>query len=491
MARGSTKLTTGRYDDHELEQLKRNISLLHLCAERGIELKPHGTHDYVGRCPLHEEDEPSFIVTPAKNLWHCMGCDKGGSVIDLVMELDGLEFKQAVEHLITSTGLVTMGTAIEAASTSAQGYGGPLERKTLPSERVNSLLERTLAVYEKNFAACPEGKQYLESRGINDGALFTKHRIGYSNGKLSDILPGNGGVRDDLKTIGVLLDDQRERFADCVVFPVFDTEGLLTTLYGRHVDKPSTSNSTTRQPDRKHYFLPNRSTGLWNATILKTYADIILVESAIDGLSVEMAGFPNVVAIQGTNGLSEANIELLTAQGVQKITLLLDGDEAGGRAVAKLRPRLEAAGLAVTVKALPEEHDPNSYLQANGAEALKSFLISSAWTPSELPTPKPASPDPAKRAGGEGDQVPGDPSSPCPRVLEAGRPGGESSLNMTYGLRTYHVLGLEKGPASSEPRFALNMQASCTLTRSTSTRRARGASLPKTCAGSSMNHRKP
>ncbi len=88
-----------KYDDAELAQLKQNVSILHVCAAHGIELTRHGSGDMKGRCPFHDEDEASFIVTPSKNLWHCMGCDAGGSVIDLVMQLDGITFREAVDQL--------------------------------------------------------------------------------------------------------------------------------------------------------------------------------------------------------------------------------------------------------------------------------------------------------------------------------------------------------------------------------------------------------
>ena len=127
-----------KYADADLEQLKRNVSILHVCAAHGIELKPHGTADYVGRCPFHEDGEPSFVVTPGKGLFHCMGCDKGGSVIDLVMALDGLTFRQAVDQLMTSTGLVSRGT--EATK---QKKPKP-EKPTVAPERAAALLERAL-----------------------------------------------------------------------------------------------------------------------------------------------------------------------------------------------------------------------------------------------------------------------------------------------------------------------------------------------------------
>jgi len=427
-----------KYDDAELDQLKQNVSILHVCAAHGIELKPHGTADHVGRCPFHDEDEASFIVTPGKNLWHCMGCDKGGSVIDLVMQLDGLTFREAVDQLMTSTGLVSRGTAAKQKTTEP-----PQELPEKPAvapERAAALIERAVTIYEKNLSESDDARAYLDGRGITDAGLLTRHCAGYCNGKLSEILPGNGGVREDLAAVGILLTPKkegttpkRERFAGCVVFPVLDVDGNLTTLYGRH----------TGTGNKRHVFLPGRSTGLWNAPAMKTSSELIVVESVLDALSVEVAGFPNVVAAQGTNGLHDADIADMKQHGVSAVTLLLDGDEAGANACGKLRPRLEAQGIAVTVKALPADQDPNSYLQEHGAEALARFLASDVWhatpepigeggTPSELATPEPVPDGVSTRAADASGQAPGTSSA--------------DGLAVTYGLRTYNVLGLDKGP---------------------------------------------
>src|SRR5271154_7380651 len=88
-----------RIPENEIERIKREIDLVALVRSKGIELKRHGGKDLAGRCPFHEDDTASFIVTPVKNLWHCMGCGKGGSVIDFAMAYDGLSFRHAFEVL--------------------------------------------------------------------------------------------------------------------------------------------------------------------------------------------------------------------------------------------------------------------------------------------------------------------------------------------------------------------------------------------------------
>ena len=96
-----------RIPEEEIAELKRNVPLVELCRQRGLVLESHGSKDVKCRCPFHDDKEASFIVTPEKNLFHCMGCGVGGSVIDLVMKLDGLSFRHAVEVLRTNPAALT------------------------------------------------------------------------------------------------------------------------------------------------------------------------------------------------------------------------------------------------------------------------------------------------------------------------------------------------------------------------------------------------
>jgi DNA primase catalytic core len=495
------------FEDDDLQRLKKNTSIEALCRERGIELKKHGSRDLIGLCPFHEDKKPSFVVTPEKNLFHCLGCDAGGSVIDLVMKLDGLDFRQAVDKLLVSSPAIRRAADAPPKSKPTSCPAKLPERSGVPPERARQLLERIVSIYTKTFSEVPDGRKYLEGRGITNAGLFIQYRTGFSNGTLCNLLPKDGPLKEELKTIGILLDNGHERFAGCDVFPVLDADGHITTLYGRF----------TGDGHKRHVFLPDRSTGLWNVAAVKTHSEIILVESVIDGLSVMMAGHRNVIAIQGTNGLDETDIRTLKTHGVQLITLLLDGDDAGGKAAARLRPRLEAAGLTVTVKALPAVHDPNSYLVAEGAETFARFLASDAWTPSEMqPAARPAcaaadaagrptdfipeGQDPASRSrfaeqatAGNSTRAKGEtlsgssgtfsqsedreappPAGPAlsssngpalsssngPVAAESGngtrfgsqgdglalRSLGEVGLTVTYGVRKYRIMGLEKGP---------------------------------------------
>ena len=388
-----------------------------VATARGINLIKQG-NDFVACCPFHQEQSPSFHITPVKNLFHCFGCGAAGSVIDFVMRLDGIPFKEAVNKLMIESGMVQRGKDMPPAEIK------PVEPvKTAPvltPERANVLLDRVIAIYIKNLQEGTEGKAYLEKRGITDRNLWTHHRLGYSNGKLIEILPKEGSIWDELKELGILLSNGQERFAGCVVFPVTNSDGNLATLYGRY----------TGEGDKRHLYLPGRPTGLWNAPALKTYAHIILVESILDALSVMMAGSQNVLSIQGTQGLNNEDIATFGSYGVQRITLLMDGDEPGRIAAEKLKALLAAHRCeAIT---LPEDHDPNSYLVACNATKLGEVLAHGHQ---------------AHGHQAHGHQAQGNPVEPEVQPQTENNvqpmPGGFAVI---LGVRRYEIRGLEKGP---------------------------------------------
>ncbi len=395
--------TCSRIRDEDLQQLKEEMAISEVCRLRGIELTKHGSKDLIGLCPFHDDEKPSFIVSPAKNLFHCMGCGEAGSVIDLVIKLDGVPFREAVGRLSDAMATVRKKKVFV-----------PEDRNQIriSPERTRKLLERVVDVYEKAFEESPKGLAFLEKRGLKEGGLFAPYRIGFSDGRLTEMLPGDERLKKELYALGILLESGRERFAGCVVVPVFDANGLLTTLYGRF----------TGGGNKRHVFLPNRPKGVWNASAMKNYPDLILVESVIDALSVMSAGFPHVMAVQGTHGLNDEQIRSMREAGAQSVTLLLDGDEAGKTAAKRLKEKLDSS-FSCSLITLPGDHDPNSYLQAFGSEGLAEFLQVAAESGSEPST---------VRAGGGAERT--------PAISSDG-----TVFRVACGLRRYEVRGLEKG----------------------------------------------
>jgi len=375
------------------EEIKRSIDLADYVRSFGIELKPHGKNNLKGLCPFHDDHNPSLIITPSKQLFNCPVCNKGGDLFKFAEYYHNVDFKAAKEILEES--LPNFSAPRPPCRAIANGDGGsPLvPRSALSPERANQLLEKVISFYEKTFADVPEGREYLESRGITDAGLYSTHRIGYCNGTLTNILPSSRGeskkvdIHDELKELGILFDNNHERFTGCVIVPVFDSEGNVVTPYGRDVSE-SDRKPLDKAQGRKHMFLPGRSKGLWNVSSIKTYPNIILVESIVDGLSAQMAGHHNIIALNGNNSFNNGEIDLLREHGVQSVTFLLDGDEAGQKAMTQLVGKLNGH-FTLNPVTLSGNHDPNSYLIEHGAEKLNDLLTDtcqSAGPPTTAPS---------------------------------------------------------------------------------------------------------
>ncbi|MBF0227569.1 MAG: toprim domain-containing protein [Desulfobacterales bacterium] len=238
----------------------------------------------------------------------------------------------------------------------------------IPENKFQQLVSRALEIYEKNFTESAQARKYLESRGITNQNIIAKHKIGFCSGKLKDTLSTD--VKLDLRNIGILYKNDVERFFDHLIIPIFDMDGRIITIYGRHINQ------------KRHSFLPDRPTGIWNIKALKLYPEIFIVESPICGLTLESIGFPNVVAINGVNGLSENDVKFFKTFKTQKIILLLDGD-APGRNTAKRLKEEKLSGFNVEIRNLPDGHDPNSILVQFGKEKLVELINPASDTDSK------------------------------------------------------------------------------------------------------------
>ncbi len=155
-----------RIPDEVIERLKQEISLQRLAEAQGITLKKHG-QDMIGLCPFHDDNDPSLVITPENNLWHCLGvCQSGGSVIDWVMKLEGVSFRHAVELL--------MNDYLPSANAT-----GKVKRSTVPrfstsimsDSEDQQLLNRVIDYYHQTLKQNPDALAYLEKRGITNTAI--------------------------------------------------------------------------------------------------------------------------------------------------------------------------------------------------------------------------------------------------------------------------------------------------------------------------------
>ena len=155
-----------RIPEDEVERLKREVSVQRLAEARGIKLHRHGA-DLLGLCPFHDDRNPSLVITPAKNLWHCLGaCNEGGTVIDWVMKANGISFRHAVE-LLREDHLPLAAAPIQPVK---HGTVRKLPPPVARDADDRELLLQVVSYYSETLKQSPEAMRYLESRGLQSAA---------------------------------------------------------------------------------------------------------------------------------------------------------------------------------------------------------------------------------------------------------------------------------------------------------------------------------
>ncbi len=212
-----------RFTDQQIDRLKQDISLQRLIESQSIKLKKHGK-DLIGLCPFHDDHDPSLVITPDKNLWHCLGaCQCGGSVIDWVMKSEGVSFRHATE-LLRNDYHPSLVASSSKPLTGAQPPGAPVYRASLHIKRSRTkkivtpfqrdtddqkLLNQVIDYYHQTLKQSPEAQAYLEKRGLIHPELIDTFKLGFANRSLGYRLPrketkDGAAIRGQLQRIGLL-----------------------------------------------------------------------------------------------------------------------------------------------------------------------------------------------------------------------------------------------------------------------------------------------
>lgn len=168
-----------RIAEAELERLKSEVSVQRLAEARGVELRRHGA-DLVGRCPFHADKTPSLVITPSKNLWHCLGaCRAGGTVIDWVMKAEGVSFLHAVELLRADAPLT------HAPAPTVRKLPLPVT----PNADDEAVLQQVVDYYHQRLKQTPDALEYLKSRGLESAEAVAHFKLGFADRTLGLRLP--------------------------------------------------------------------------------------------------------------------------------------------------------------------------------------------------------------------------------------------------------------------------------------------------------------
>jgi DNA primase len=474
-----------RIPDTELERLKREVSLARLIEAQGLALISQGK-DLACRCPWHEgDDTPSCIVSPKTNLWHCFGCDAGGSVIDWVMRRHKVSFRHACELLAKQhPALAAASSASTAPAAAVKLSAGKL--RTAQSFSLGAgdqeLLDQVIDFYHTTLKSSPEALGYLEKRGLGSMELIEHFRLGYANRTLAYRLApkqykAGAEMRTALQQVGISRDSGHEHFNGSIVVPLFGSDSndpAARPVVGAYARKLL---DNLRAGTPKHLYLPGPHRGVFNREGLEGQPEIILCEALLDALTFWAAGYRNVTSCYGVNGMTDELLGALKSCGAQRILIAFDRDEAGDRGAEALSKRLTAEGLDCFRLLFPKGMDANAYAcTVKPAEKSLGVVIRSAqWMGqgvkpaithavsvihTEAPTetdeqttsvetvlPLAASSCAAPDGGVEVESLPTLPeppaaAMPAPPEPEPETQADERQIMLTFGERRYRVRGL-------------------------------------------------
>jgi DNA primase len=351
-----------RYPQTFIDDLKRQADIVRVVQDY-VQLKKKGAN-WMACCPFHKEKTPSFSVSPAKEIFYCFGCHKGGTVFNFVMEIERVSFPEAIKLVAEKSG-VPLPKLIDDSR---------FEARRQESDQVIELNKWALEWWEQQLESSAEGRiarDYLKRREITDETQKT-FRLGYaldSWDALSIYLRQKGATQEQIEKSGLVVKKDEggsyDRFRGRLIFPVFDIQGRPIAFGGRTLKDESAK--YINSPETTAYVKGRNLFGL-NLTRdeIRRNGFAILVEGFLDLIVPYQFGIKNVVASLGT-ALTNDQVKIL-GRFARKVVVNYDGDPAGVQAAKKAIEILLAEDLEVKVLVLPDNSDPDEFLRKFGAQ---------------------------------------------------------------------------------------------------------------------------
>ncbi|MBX3289904.1 MAG: DNA primase [Acidobacteria bacterium] len=359
------------YDQYFIDDLRERADLVRL-IEPYAPLKKKGAN-WMGNCPFHQEKTPSFSVNPAKGFYKCFGCGKGGNAFTFVMEMEGLNFPEAVRRIAEMNG-VPLPEPIDDGQYTARKQQKEEQKKL--SEQVIELNRLALEFWEKELqgknAKAAAAREYLSQRGISED-VQKQFRIGFAPDSWDALLTHLKTSGADEKLIEqsglVSVNEEKERvfdrFRNRIIFPVLDVNGAPVAFGARAMgdDQPKYLNS----PETPAYVKGQHLYGLFNSRdAIRQKKFVILVEGYLDLIALYQFGVTNVAASLGTAFTPEQ--AKLLGRFTKRVVINYDGDPAGIKAARRAIEQLLPQDLEIKVLVLPGGQDPDDFIRANGTD---------------------------------------------------------------------------------------------------------------------------
>lgn len=348
--------------DEDKNRVRAATDLVALVQET-VELRPRG-HEFWGCCPFHGEKTPSFHIIPATQVWHCFGCGEGGDCFTYIMKRENLSFPESIRYLAERAGIELQ----EETS---------FTRRGTKRARLVEVCEATCDFYHTMLMRGKDGRgrEYFASRGLGSD-VCQRYRLGFAPGRgaLVNHLRSQGFSPREMIDANVAIDRRgglADRFYDRDMFPIFDEQGKCIAFGGRIMGAGEPKYLNTSETPLFH-----KKRNLYGFNWAKEYIvaanEAIVVEGYTDAIACWEGGIKNVVATLGT-ALTEHHVKTLT-RFAKKIIYLFDGDNAGQKAAERAIQFVETGSIDLRCVILPDNMDPNDYVNAKGGSALRQLL---------------------------------------------------------------------------------------------------------------------
>jgi DNA primase len=356
-----------------IQQITSRIDIIDVVGEF-VKLKKRGTN-YIGNCPFHNEKSPSFTVSPAKEIYKCFGCGKSGNTITFLMEHEKYSYVEALRWLAARYNIEIEETETSPAQKMAQQT----------ADSLYAINHFAMDFFSKQYwdteAGATIAQSYMQHRGFLR-PIVEKFKIGYNPSErdsLAKALIQNQFNPALFARTGLVVERDggwQDNYRDRILFPIHNTTGKIIGFGARQIAKNDRSPKYINTPENEIYIKSRILYGSYFArTAIDKANECLLVEGYTDVISLHQAGIENVVASGGTS-LTIDQLRLVKKY-TQNLTIIYDGDAAGVKAALRGLDMALEEGLNVQLVLIPDNEDPDSYVNKVGPDAFRAFVQSS------------------------------------------------------------------------------------------------------------------
>ncbi len=353
-----------------IQQIVSRIDIIEIISSF-IKLKKRGTN-YIGLCPFHNEKTPSFTVSPSKEIYKCFGCGRSGNTVSFLMEHEKYSYVEALRWLAAKYNV-----EIEETETSPE-----FKEQQQVSDSLYIINKFAQQFFTEALFNTDEGNNaglsYLKERGFRE-EIIKKFELGYNPeardtfAKVATNAQFNEGLLQKSGLVIARENGLQDNYRGRIIFPIHNQTGKIAGFGARLIRNNDKAPKYINTPENEIYVKSKILYGSYFARQAIDKSDeCLLVEGYTDVLSLHQAGIENAVASGGTS-LTPDQLRLIKKY-TQNLTILYDGDSAGIKAALRGLDLALEEGLNVKLVLLPNQEDPDSYINKNGVASFNLFI---------------------------------------------------------------------------------------------------------------------